>query len=165
MRRKLYLIGEITEEMYHKFSKRLDTLEAASKAPIEVEISSLGGSTYDALAIVGRIRNSKAPIHITAYGKIMSAAILIFASGHKRSASPETWFMTHQSSCKVQGELKHRLAEIEQSKLEDAQWCNLLEQYTGTTAMQWQRWNEETKYMTAKQALATGLVLEVLKGA
>ncbi len=163
--RKIYLLGEVNEAMYASFTTELDLmLEKSLSKPIQVELSSEGGTVLDALAIVGRIVNTSCPVHITVYGKCMSAAVLILACGDVRRISSEAWVMHHEDTLKVRGsttDLQRLAARAEQ---EEAEWGKLLAKYTKIEEAQWRAWAHKTTYFTADEALAVGLVDEVLKG-
>ncbi len=163
--RKIYLLGEVNETMYATFTTELDELlSTSSTKPVQVELSSEGGTVLDALAIVGRIVNAPCPIHVTVYGKCMSAAVLILACADKRSVSSEAWIMHHEDTLRVKGsttDLQRMAARAEQ---DETHWGQLLGKYTKVDEVHWRAWARKTTYFTASEALAMGLVDEVLKG-
>jgi hypothetical protein len=73
-------------------------MESEDKSTVTIKINSPGGSTYDAMAIIGRIRSAKCYIVTEGYGQIMSAASLILASGRKRRINKYAFLMWHEAS-------------------------------------------------------------------
>ena len=55
----------------------MTTLENLNRKTITIKINSYGGDVYTALAIVGRMLESKCLLQTKGYGKIMSAATII----------------------------------------------------------------------------------------
>lgn len=66
------------------------------REPISIYINSNGGDVYDMWGLIDIIEKSKTPIHTYCTGYAMSAAFLIFLSGHKRFAFRHSTFMYHQ---------------------------------------------------------------------
>lgn len=64
-------------------------------ANIELYISSVGGSIYDALGLYDMIRNSYTPITTIVTGYAMSAAGLIALAGDRRYCTTNSTFMIH----------------------------------------------------------------------
>lgn len=79
--------------------------------PIELYISSYGGSVYDGFALMGAMTTSKIPVHTIVTGKAMSMGFMIAISGHRRFAHKFSSFMYHQISSMAWG----KLAEMEDS--------------------------------------------------
>ena len=164
MDRKIYLIGTIDEAMVERFAGELDALNAESSKPIEVELSSEGGTHYASLAIVGRIRNSKAPVHVKAYGYIMSAAVLILACADKRFMCEHAWVMVHEDSGKVKGSTSDLAKQIEQMGREEEQWCRLMDRFSRPKIADWAFMSLNTTYLTAQDCLDYGLIDFIMKG-
>lgn len=163
--RKIYLIGEVNETMSENFSTQLDLLlEKSLSKPVHIELSSEGGTVLDALAIVGKITTSPCPCYITAHGKVMSAAVLILASGDYRLASPQTWIMHHEDELKVRGSTSELQRMAVRAEQEEEEWSKWLARYTRKSSEFWRNEAKLTKYWTADEALELGLIDEVLKG-
>ena len=163
--RIIRLVGEINEQMYLTLSKRLATFEAESTTKlIDIELSSGGGSTVDALAIVGRMRASNVVLRVTAYGTCQSAAVLILAAGDYRRISSECWVMVHEESSKLSGSTSEIANASRHMDREEQHWNDLLAQYTQTPSEAWAKLARETTYLDAKQAFQLGLADEIFKG-
>jgi ATP-dependent Clp protease, protease subunit len=163
--RKIYLIGTIDLDMYARFTEELDTLvKENSKKQIYIELCSDGGDDT-MYAFYDKIVNCTTPIHIYAYGSVQSAAVLVFAAGHKRFASPSTQFMVHESSTKLKGESSDLINAARQLELDEIKYCKLLEMRCTKTTMgtdtrvnNWRERCKETTYFDVREAVNLGLV-------
>src|SRR5690606_12507165 len=108
-KRDFILDGKVGEDTIRKISEaiidinRYDEEQEVKNSdyvrkPIELIINTYGGSLYDANLMIGVIETSKTPVHTYCHGKAMSAGFYIFASGHKRFATPLATFMYHDGS-------------------------------------------------------------------
>lgn len=103
--RNLVLSGEISEESAQNIIQHINDINEddngniipiENRVPIQLKINSLGGSMYDGFAIIGAIESSLTPVYTCGYGAIMSMALPILLSGHKRFAHRLTSFMYHE---------------------------------------------------------------------
>jgi ATP-dependent Clp endopeptidase proteolytic subunit ClpP len=166
LRRKIYITGDIDEQSYLAFSKRLTVLENDKKSgtKVEVELSSGGGETYYGLAFASRMRLAKCPLHVTAHGLVASAAVLILAYGTKgfRFMTREARVMVHEDSAKLKGEKTYLKKEIAEIEALDDHWNELMEARTGTLAREWIELDKSTTYLSAEECLNLGLVDKVI---
>lgn len=163
--RRIRIIGDIDTENLLKFYDELDLLEQALPfgTAIELELVSEGGSAYDAVAFYGRIKRSSLRIHITAYGMIASAAILVLAAGHKRKMASEATAMVHEDSVSdYAGNTTDMETFSRHMRQLEEQWATLLAGVTKTSAKEWERLHKRTTYLTPKQCLELGLVEEIV---
>lgn len=140
----------------------MDRLEALGNSAIIVEISSEGGSAYDALAFVGRMRNSPCDVYITAFGYVASAAVIILAAADHRAITAESWVMVHEDSGKINGhvfELERQAAHLRRM---EKQWNGLLARYTKASEAAWADMHKATTHLTAVECLNLGLVDEII---
>lgn len=162
--RSIQLVGVIDEEMFRLVDTALNLLERDSKATVTFKINSQGGSVYDAMAIIGRMRSSKCKIVTEGYGSVMSAATLILAAGDKRRISELSWVMWHESSYDVGGthtQVKHFSQQVDR---EDKMWVQMMAKLTLATADFWQNKGQSGKdfYLNAKECLELGIVDEII---
>ena len=160
--RRLQVIGEINDEAYRKFSKKLYRLECDDAAPIIVELSSHGGDPISALAFAARIRLSPRKIVTIVYGQAASAAVVILASGHERLMTKEAWIMVHEDSSELNGEVKDLEREAAQLRAAEFQWNEILASRSKVSAEEWATYHSETTYFTAAEALKLGLVDRII---
>lgn len=86
------------------------------RKPIKLFINSFGGSTYDGLALVDVIKQSKTPVHTISIGSSMSMGLWIYLTGHKRFVGENATLMFHDISIsmwdKTEG-IKQEVKELE----------------------------------------------------
>lgn len=149
-------IGNVIKGLYYMDS-------ANSTRPIELFIGSFGGSEYEMFALYDVIRTLKAPIHTTAIGKCMSAAPLLVACGQKgyRFATPNTWFMVHQSWDDFGAARVDEMAKnIEHFNAMTARWDELMAIHTKKNRTFWHHWVKSVgdKYFDAYKAQELGII-------
>ncbi len=157
---KIYLNGEVNDAMYLHFSSQLDE---CTKATVHIDLCSEGGSSMAGLAIAGKMRAADKRFVITVYGHASSAASLILAAGDLRRMSPMAWVMVHTSSGKLKGDAETLLAAAKQWQRDEEHWAAMLAKNTSTPSSTWLALEKKTTYLDAEQALALGLIDEILK--
>ena len=66
--------------------------------PIELYLSTYGGSCYDGMALYDVIEGSQTPIEVICTGKIMSMGIIVALGAKVRKGYRNTTFMIHHAS-------------------------------------------------------------------
>lgn len=161
-RRIIQLTGDVDADMFDRVDAAMTEMEAESKKAITVKINSFGGEVYQAMAIVGRLRESKCQIVTKGYGPIMSAATLILAAGDKRLCSAFSWFMHHESSYEVEGRHSEVKAYVIQSEREERQWADWMAEFTKRPAAFWlENGTSKDTYFTAEELAEMGVVDEL----
>lgn len=97
--RKIYIQGEITDEMMIEFFQKMQILvENDDQAPISIYIDSAGGEIQSGLAMYNIITTCKTEIDIYVLGKACSMAAILLASGKKghRFLMPYSEVMIHE---------------------------------------------------------------------
>lgn len=156
---KLHIVGDISAESFLKFSEELAAVEKKGiDEPIVIELSSGGGVAYDGLAFYSRIRLSPCGFIIMAYGLVASAASIILMAGDVRIMTKESWFMVHEDSGGVEGEVNVMEREIKHMRRMEEQWNCILTKHSKVTKGVWEKMNKETTYLTAQQCLSLGIV-------
>jgi len=160
--RIINLVGEIDEKAFEKVDQALTTMEADNRQKITIKINSPGGDTYQALAIVGRMRESPCYIHTKGYGHIMSAAALILAAGNKRRMSDVAFFMWHEASYGIEGRHSENKAVVKQMEKEERLWAQQMAECSNKSETYW---SENgiliDAYYTAEQLLKMEVVDEL----
>jgi ATP-dependent Clp protease protease subunit len=162
--RTVQLVGAVDENMFLLVETALTLMEDQSRSAITFRINSLGGSVYDALAIVGRMRSSKCKINTEGFGAVMSAATLILAAGNKRKMSSFGWVMHHEGQLEgVEGtveQMRHLTSQLER---EEEAWTESMAKFTTAPADFWAKQGKLGKdlFLTADQCLDLGVVDEV----
>lgn len=166
--RVIRLEGEIGEDIiFADFDWKLTQLEQLSDKPITVRLNSEGGSFYDALSIVGRIKSCKCEVIVEGYGSVMSAATLILVAGSKRRLSSYAWFMLHE--IRVSGEahkdvpLSDQADEVKQLEREQQRWCHILGELTKQPSDWWRRSiKKQDLYLSPQECLDLGIIDEII---
>lgn len=161
--RRINLLGDVNTDMVELLFNSLDDLEAESNAPIEVFLCSGGGATNCALAIYGRIKRSKAPITMVAFGEVQSAAVLIYAAGHKRAAYKSTWFMVHEESGNTDVNSTTDMVKMaRQWQREENLFNALLAQETDKTELYWSELSKATTFFLADEAKKLHKLVQII---
>ena len=161
--RIIQITGEIQDNSsFDWLDAALTEMERSSKATITIKINSPGGSVYEALAMVDRIKESKCHIVTKCYGHAMSAASLLLAAGDRRSIGSRSWVMYHEMSYSSSGTHSEIKDYVKQAEREMKAWSEAMEQFTNEPAQFWKEAAIKTDfYLNAKQCLETGIVDEL----
>ena len=86
--RTITIDENIDEGIFNWFDTAMTEMEhISSRKTITIKINTFGGYLYEANSVIGRISASPCHIVTEGHGKVMSAGVLILASGDKRRAS------------------------------------------------------------------------------
>lgn len=160
--RVLHLYGEVGAENISNIIKSIYYLDSLGDDPIELFISSFGGSVYDMFALYDVTRSTKCPIHTVGVGYIMSAAVLLVAAGTKgkRYSMPHCSYMVHEGVSDLSEDRlgAHRKTMDHFKQLDDT-WYELMAKHTNLTVSQWKRkcGIVGDYYFTADQAIEFGI--------
>jgi ATP-dependent Clp protease protease subunit len=162
--RIIRITGPIGDATFEDFDVQITELEKQNpRKTITVRINSPGGSVYDALAIVGRMKASKCPIVTEGYGHIMSAATMVLAAGDKRKISKFAHFMHHKSSYMVGGDHDSIVEEVAQMEREERLWSKWMSEMSDKSEKFWyDSAKKKNFYMSAEEALKIGVVDEIV---
>lgn len=155
---------DVDEFSLDLFQKALDEFEKNEDSAIRIEISSYGGSVYDMLGMVDRIKSSPCHVITRGFGKIMSAATFILAAGDERIMGTNSWMMIHQLSSWYDGKGEEIRNEAKHVETLMKQLYDLYEQLSKgkTKAKNFAKMCEKDYYLTAQEALELGLIDKVL---
>lgn len=134
------------------------------REPIELVITSYGGSCYDGLGIYDVIQNSKTPVYTQVYGYAMSMGVVILLAGHKRFISKHSTLMFHDIATGMFGPLEYIKGGLDQTeKLRDMA-TDIICDRTNITR---EKLNEIYKskqdwYITAQDAVKLGFADEII---
>lgn len=125
--RRLYINGEIDSDVintivYHimRYNREDHRIAIIDRKPIRLYISSVGGSVVDGYALIDAISTSKTPVYTINQAYNYSMGFLIFLSGKKRFAMPNSTFLMHDGSsvtCDSTAKAKDRM-EFESNQVE-----------------------------------------------
>jgi len=162
LKRVIYLGKRINDESTEAVITKLMELDIAEpKSPIRFVINTFGGCVDSQFAIYDAMRVCSAPVLTVGIGKIMSAGVLLLASGAKgsRVIAKNARVMIHEVSSggwnKI-SEFKNSALEVERQQ---QQWEQLMAYETGNPIGDVRALMEKhiDQYMTAKEAVAFGI--------
>jgi ATP-dependent protease ClpP protease subunit len=160
--RIIQVTGDIERPLFDFVDAALNEMERQSKSTVTLKVHSLGGSVYEALAILGRIERSPCYIVTEGYGAIMSAATLLLACGDRRKLSRRAWFMHHEASYLIEGRHASNKAAVAQAEREERAWADTMAQLTNKPSQFWlKKGMHVDSYFTAEQLLELGVVDEI----
>jgi len=158
--RVIQITGEIGEDVtFDWLDAALCELERDTKKTVTLKIFSGGGSVYDALAMVGRLKASRCHIVTEGYGAVMSAATLLLACGNFRKISEYCQFMHHSSTYGVHGRHDEVKAEVENAEREERLWAHWMAKFSTQDEQFWYNHGKNhNMYLSAEQVLVLGVV-------
>ncbi len=166
--RIIYLSGEVNEHSIAQVIAGIVILTNQDPhAPITLLVSTYGGSVDEMFSLYDVIKHVSCPIHTVGLGKIMSAGVLILASGKKgcRTIGQSARVMIHSITAGSEGtpfQLKNDLRETErqQKLMEDM----LLRETKMTRAKLSQIMKSGVdSYLSAQEALKLGIVDAIIE--
>lgn len=162
--RVIYLNDDVDQFSLELFLKAFDEMEKSPDSPIRIEVSSYGGSVYDMLGMVDRIKSSPCTVITRGFGKIMSAATFILAAGDERVMGENSWLMIHQISDWLRGTLNDLKIELKHTETLERQMNQLYEKLAGgkTKFRTFEKLCSKNCYLTAEETLKLGLIDKVL---
>lgn len=91
--------------LIHKINKDDDDqdIPVEKRTPIQLYITSYGGSAYDGWHLVSTIENSKTPVHTYVLGYAMSMGLPIFLAGKKRFMGKYATLLYHELRGGIEG--------------------------------------------------------------
>jgi ATP-dependent Clp protease protease subunit len=81
--RMVFLHGEVSEQAIAQVIAQMLHLANVGRAPIHLVLSTYGGSIDEMFSLYDTIKFLPCPVHTVALGKVMSAGVLLLASGVK----------------------------------------------------------------------------------
>lgn len=163
--RVVFMIGEISYRMSTEVIMKLIYLEHLKKGvDINLYINSPGGSVSDTMAIYDTIQYIGSPVVTTCIGMAASGAAVILASGTKgkRFALPHAKIMLHQPWGGVTGQAADIQIQAEEVIRSRKTINEILAKHTNQPIDKILTETQRDRYMTAEEALAYGLIDEVL---
>jgi len=163
--RIVFLIGEISYQRAAEVIMKmlyLDNLKR--KSEISLYINSPGGSVDDTMAIYDTMCFVGSPVSTYCIGRAQSGAAVILAAGEKgkRYALPHAKVMLHQPWGGVSGQAADIKIQAEEILKAKVMINGILAKHTGQPVEKIAGETERDRYMTADEALAYGLIDEVL---
>ena len=159
--RKIFIEGEINEEMACEFMKKVMYLNSENREKnIDLLINSPGGEINAGMLMYDVIQSSKAPIRTFCIGKAYSMGAVLFACGnHGRYMLPHSELMIHEPliSNRIGGSASS-IKSISDSLIETKKKMNrILAKHTGKTEDEIEIATNFDHYLTPEESVAFGL--------
>ncbi len=161
--RIIFLTGEVEDHMASLIVAQLVFLESENPdKPISMYINSPGGVVTAGLSIYDTMQYIKPEVHTLCIGQACSMGSLLLTAGAKRYALPNARIMIHQPS----GGARGQATDIEIHAKEILNLRERLNQiyvkHTGQKLSVVEKNMERDNFMSAEQALAFGLIDEIV---
>lgn len=164
--RQIILSGEVNKELAEKVIRQLLILESDSASkPIYVYIDSPGGDVDAGFAIFDMIRFIKPPVYTIGMGLVASAGALILLAAPKnyRLGLPNSHYLIHQPLSGIKGvatDIEIHAKEIEKIR---TKINALIAEETGKDVSDVAKDTDRDYWLSADEAAAYGLILQVIK--
>lgn len=159
LKRRTILICEgMHERVARRVIERLIYLDAIDPTkPIELRVTTSGGWTDSAFAIVDTMRAIQAPVNVTATGGCYSAGTVILAAGTgTRSATPNTTLSVHVNDFHPNQE-----DDLDFDGRELTRFRRIYERYTSIPPDWFDEPGDNQYYLDAEEALRLELIDEI----
>ena len=164
--RLVVLHGEVNESSICNVIVQLLQLANQNHKPIHLVISTYGGSVDEMFSLYDTIKFLPCPVHTIALGKVMSAGVLLLASGvkGKRMIGKSARIMIHPISGGVIGNVFEAMNEMKEfERLQDLMTSALLSE----TKMKKEEIDNLMKsghdcFLTPEQAISMGIVDKII---
>ena len=164
--RIVFLIGDISYGRAAEVIMKMLYLDNTKRgSEISLYINSPGGSVDDTMAIYDTMRFVGSPIATYCIGRAQSGGAIILAAGTKgkRFALPHAKIMLHQPWGGVGGQASDIKIQAEEILRAKGMMNEIISKHTGQPVEKIAAESERDHYMTGEEALAYGLIDEVLK--
>lgn len=164
--RIVFLIGEINHQSAARVMMQMLYLENQKRGQeINFYINSPGGAVDDTLALYDTMRFMSSPVSTYCLGRAYSGGAVLLTAGEKgkRFILPHAKVMIHQPFGGVTGQAEDIRIQAEQIIKMKAELNKILADHTGRSVEQVRADSERDRYFTAEEAVAYGLVDEVLR--
>lgn len=176
--RSLCLIGEINEDFsktliqfiidINKYdNKKEKTEKSFYREPIEIYMTTQGGSVQQTLAMYDIIKNSKTPVHFYISGECCSGGFILIGAADKVFAYKNTKLMYHQLSTGIRYSKYQDIKEnLDRLGCYEETLDKLVLEDTQITKERLKEVNERKQdwYMDTKEALKLGVIDEIIGG-
>ena len=144
----------------------IDDMAAYKGVPVNMTVHSPGGSVFDALAMFNYLRNSHgAAVTTHVVGVAASAASFLLFAGDTRKISAQAFVMVHDIQSLAYGTPGEMQDAVDAMNKIKASLVGMYAQYTGKDQATVEAWMAKDTWFTAEEALAAGLVTEVVDSA
>ena len=163
-----YLTGEIDNDNTTEAIKWIlsANLQRKPKKTLKLYINTVGGYLYESFALIDAMKNSYHHISTIGIGAVMSAGLLIFASGKQgeRYIGKNTGIMNHQHSDAMESKMHDMRSQMKENNNCELRCLNILREATGYSLADVRKKlnTPSDQYFTAKQMIDLKLADHIL---
>ena len=163
-----YLTGEIDNDNVTEAIKWIMSanLNRKPKKTLKLYINSVGGDLYESFALIDVMKNSYHHISTIGIGAVMSAGLLVFASGKQgeRYIGKNTGIMNHQHSDTMESKMNDMRSQMKENNNCELRCLNILREATGYSLADVRKKlnTPSDQYFTAKQMIDLKLADHIL---
>lgn len=162
-KRRLFLVGEVNDEMANNFVSCILHLSETSE-PIDIILSGPGGSVSAGLVIYDILQELKGKVPVSVYVTSTAASMnaIILAGAEHRYCLPSSRIMIHQPLINSLGGSASSVKQVSDSLLQTKDRINkILSEHTGKTLEEIDNATSYDHWFTAEEAIEFGLVDEI----
>ena len=164
--RLVVLHGDVNEQSISLVVAQLLHLASQNNKPIHLIISTYGGSVDEMFTLYDTIKFLPCPVHTVALGKVMSAGVLLLASGEKgkRMIGKSARIMIHPVSGGVAGNVFEVIADTAEHKRLQEQMVSAIAKETGNTKIKIEKIMKSGHdvYLLPEEAIKLGIVDRII---
>jgi ATP-dependent Clp protease protease subunit len=164
--RMVVLHGDVNELLISNIIVQLLQLANQNHKPIHMVISTYGGSVDEMFSLYDTIKFLPCPVHTVALGKVMSAGVLLLASGQKgmRMIGRSARIMMHPISGGMYGNVFENINESKEFKRLQDLMVNALQRETKMTKLDIEKimTSGHDFYLTPDDAIKMGIVDKII---
>jgi len=164
--RIIFLGQPVDDDIANKITAQLLLLAAADPdKDINLYINSPGGLAYAGMAIYDVMQHVRPEVATICIGMGMSAAAMVLCGGArgKRLALPSAKIMIHQGSAGARGAPRDMEIHLREVLATTRRMAEIIAHHSGRPLEEVERDIDRDYYMTAEEAMAYGLIDEVLQ--
>jgi ATP-dependent Clp protease, protease subunit len=162
---EINIIGEIGESWWSEESNTFDRvykeIKSIGNKPININIMSMGGDLFEALAIHDVLMQHPASVTTNILGATASAGTVIGMAGEKRMISENSLFLAHESSIGTYGKIEDHEKAIELLRVANDRLVSLYKSKVSMTEDEIRNLMAEDRFISAQEALSYGFVTEI----
>jgi ATP-dependent Clp protease protease subunit len=165
--RRVFLNGRVDDKSAHGLIGKLLFLDQVDpETPIVLYINSGGGVVTSGLAIYDVMEHVRPPVYTVCVGHAESMAAVLLSAGAKghRYALPNARVMIHQPHHVISGQTTEILIKSKKAERTRRALADILQKHTDKSAAEITEALERDTYMSAKEAVAFGIVDKEIVG-
>jgi ATP-dependent Clp protease protease subunit len=164
--RLVILHCDVNEQSISSVMAQMLHLASQNHKPIHLVISTYGGSVDEMFTLYDTIKFLPCPVHTIALGKVMSAGVLLLASGEKgtRMIGRSARIMMHPISGGAQGNIFEIMNDVEESKRLQDQMVDAISKETKLSKVEIEKLMKKGHdvYLSPQQAIEMGIVDKII---